>query len=97
MHYGKENPDSFPNTSDNFRQLSEYFPDGGLGRGETASLQGSGGSRLRMRDGTTTIHRVSCNKCLYSKSKQHPRENDLQTQSGEWIETVSHLVRDLHA
>ena len=80
----------FPTASRTFPTTSDSFPTGdwgevengreGLGRGETTSVQVSGGSRLRMRDGTTTTHRVSCNKCLYSnKSKQHPRENDLQT------------------
>ena len=50
------------------RQLSGNSPTGdwgevengreGMGRGETTSLQGSGDSRLRMRDGTTILFQL---------------------------------------
>ena len=71
MRNGNEAMTSLParQLSGNSRQLSEHFrqlptafrifPDGGLGRGETANLQGSGGSTRRMRDGTTIVFSIN--------------------------------------
>ena len=73
-------PDSFPNTSEHFRQLSGNFPTGdwgevendrvalwGMGRLRTTSLVVSGCWTRRMRNGTLRSAVVEHGACAFSK------------------------------